>query len=391
MKRRWIGLVLVLSLLLSGCSWLDGSYVSITPHREQSGSDPSEVVSATNYTELIDVLESFVASGREKGVINVANYELTPVENQMIAAERHILEIYPVGAYAVEDIRYELGTNSGKPALAVEITYRRSILEIRRIQSAENMEEAAELIGQALERLDTTLTIQVSNYRKTDLEQIVRNYAREHPQTVMEVPQVAFADYGSGYPRVVEITFSYQTDRDSLRQMKGQVKPVFDSAALYVSGEGSEKQKFSQLYSFLMERFDYKIETSITPAYSLLRHGVGDSRAFALVYEAMCRAAELDCRMVTGTRNGEPWTWNIIREGESYYHVDLLRSSQQGSFRKLLDNEMTGYVWDYSAYPECVAPVVPPTEGVEEIIPEETATDPTEQLPEETTQEPPEK
>lgn len=391
MKRRWIGLALALSLLLSGCSWLDGSYVSITPHREQSGSDPSEVVSATNYTELIDVLESFVASGREKGVINVANYELAPVENQMIAAERHILEIYPVGAYAVEDIRYELGTNSGKPALAVEITYRRSILEIRRIQRAQNMEEAAELIGQALERLDTTLTIQVSNYRKTDLEQIVRNYAREHPQTVMEVPQVTFADYGSGYPRVVEITFSYQTDRDSLRQMKGQVKPVFDSAALYVSGEGSEKQKFSQLYSFLMERFDYKMETSITPAYSLLRHGVGDSRAFALVYEAMCRAAELDCRMVTGTRNGEPWTWNIIREGESYYHVDLLRSSQQGSFRKLLDNEMTGYVWDYSAYPECVAPVVPPMEGAEESIPEETTTEPTEQLPEETTQETPEK
>ena len=50
---------------------------------------------------------------------------------------------------------------------------------------------------------------------------------------------------------------------------------------LYVSGEGEDFQKFSQLDGFLMERFDYKFETSITPAYSLLHHGVGDSRAFA--------------------------------------------------------------------------------------------------------------
>ena len=72
------------------------------------------------------------------------------------------------------------------------------------------------------------------------------------------------------------------------------MKPVFESAVLYVSGDGAEKQKFSQLYAFLMERFDYKVETSITPAYSLLRHGVGDSRAFATVYAAMCRLAGLE-------------------------------------------------------------------------------------------------
>ena len=356
MKHKWICILLAFSLLLSGCSWMDGSYFSVTPHREQTGSDPSEVVSASNYSELVDVLEGFVAAGRESGVINVANYTVAPVETQMQAAERHIREIYPIGAYAVEDIRYELGTNTGKPALAVEIRYCRSLLEIRRIQSAENMKEAEELIGQALEKFDSVLTIQVNNYKQTDLEQIVRDYAWENPQTVMEMPQVVFADYGSGYPRVVELTFTYQTSRDSLRQMLSQVKPVFDSAVLYVSGEGSQHQKFSQLYSFLMERFDYTLETSITPAYSLLRHGVGDSRAFAVVYSAMCRAAGLDCSTVTGTHNGEPWTWNMIRDGEQYYHVDLLRSNLQGGFSKYTDGEMTGYVWDYSAYPACSQP-----------------------------------
>ena len=148
--------------------------------------------------------------------------------------------------------------------------------------------------------------------------------------------------------------------------MQSQVKPVFDSAALYVCGEGSENQKFSQLYAFLMERFDYKVETSITPSYSLLRHGVGDSRAFATVYAAMCRAAGLECIVVTGTRSGEPWSWNIICEDGYYWHVDLLHSNEGGRFRKVLDADMEGYVWDYSAYPLCDnAPVM------DETVPEE--------------------
>ena len=108
---------------------------------------------------------------------------------------------------------------------------------------------------------------------------------------------------------------------------------------------------FHIAFGFLTERFDYKMDTSITPSYSLLYHGVGDSRAFAEVYAAMCRQAGLECMIVTGTRDGAPWTWNMVRDGGEYYHVDLLRNS--GNFREYTDMEMTGYVWDYSAYPSC--------------------------------------
>ena len=182
----------------------------------------------------------------------------------------------------------------------------------------------------------------------------------------MEIPQVSQSDYGTGRDRVLELIFTYQTSRDALRRMQSQVQPVFDAASLYVSGEGKDYQKFSQLYAFLMERFDYKVEISITPAYSLLRHGVGDSRAFATVYAAMCRSAGLECMTVTGTRSGEPWTWNIILDDGCYYHVDLLRSNVNSQFQEYTDTQMENYVWDYSAYPVCIG-----TEA------EEETTDPT--------------
>lgn len=351
MKLRLTILVLLCTLMLGGCSWPDGSYYSVTPHREQTGSIRTENLTVSNYEELLDAMEAVVAKGTETCVINVVNYDSFQLEENLPNASYHIRKVYPIGAYAVENLHYEIGSNTGKTAVALNITYRHSRTEIRKIRNVRNAEDVHRLIGEALEDFDTALVLQMEDYVEMDVVQLVQDYAMTNPQNVMEIPSVTEEVHGIGKSRVLELTFSYQTSREALRLMQSQVKPVFDSAVLYVSGEGAQSQKFSQLYGFLMERFDYKIETSITPAYSLLRHGVGDSRAFATVYAAMCRGAGLECITVTGTRSGEPWTWNIIRQDENYWHVDLLRCNEQGKFRRQLDMEMSGYVWDYSAYP----------------------------------------
>ena len=377
MKIRIAVFLLALSLLMTGCSWLDGSYVSVTPHREQRQETLTEVVSAANYQELMEALKDLVATGTESGVINVAEYPQKNLESGMTLAIRQIRSSDPVGAYAVEDITYELGTNSGMPAIAVTVSYRHSSMEIRMIRRFSNMDSVRSAVDQALESYDAGVVLLVERYQQTDFSQLVQDYAESHPDKVMETPQVSAGIYGTGEARVVELTFTYQTSRDALRQMQSQVQPVFNAAALYVSGDGADRQKFSQLYAFLMERFDYTLETSITPAYSLLRHGVGDSRAFATVYAAMCRGAGLECITVTGTRDGEPWTWNIILDDGHYFHVDLLRCSESGAFRESTDGEMHGYVWDYSAYPECPEVYVP--------VPEEDA--PSRQEPSEETEE----
>lgn len=385
MKGKILILLLTVSLLLCGCSLFEGSYVHVTPYLEQTAQNRSEAVSASNYRQLRSVVEAMVGQGLETGVIHVADFDQRLVEKHMNAVAFHVRETYPVGAYAVEDIEYEIGTSSGRPAIAVTITYRHSRIEIQRIRTVRNMESAEALIGAALDNRESVLVLKVDEYADTDFSQIVKDYGEENPDTVMEIPQVATAAYGAGTSRVIELTFTYQTSRDSMRTMQSQVQTVFDSAALYVRGDGSDSQKLSQLYGFLMERFDYKKETSITPTYSLLCHGVGDSRAFAVVYAAMCRQAGLDSRIVVGTRDGEPWVWNMVCNGGNYFHVDLLRSSMEGGFRMYLDGQMDGYVWDYSAYPRCNESYQPPVveEIREEEVPEETFA-PEETLPEET-------
>ena len=352
MKKRLAVLLLVFGVTLSGCQWLDGSYLSVTPHMEQMEADQADVISASSYMDLINALREQISLGSESATIHRTDYPAGAVESSMAGAIRYVMQTDPLGAYAVEEIHYEIGSSGTLPAVAVTVHYRVDANKIRYIRRVDTVEAAQAPVTDALERYDTSIVMLVEKYEEMDFIQLVQTYAAEHPQIVMETPQVTENLYGQGQSRVVALTFTYQNSRENLRKMHAQVEPVFNAAALYVSGDGSQRQKFSQLYAFLMERFDYKIETSLTPAYSLLRHGVGDSRAFASVYAAMCRSAGLDCQVVTGTRNGEPWTWNLVVDEGTHYHVDLLRSLEQGDFREYRSWEMEEYVWDYSAYPD---------------------------------------
>lgn len=359
MKRTLLPLFFALSLLLGGCGWLNGSFVSVTPHEAPKQVAHADTITAANYKDFLAALKQLVAAGTEVAAIHVEEYPEKALEVGVRRAVYNVMHSDPIGAYAVEDIQYEIGSSSGLPAVSIAVTYRHNSTELQRIRRAVSIPQVQIIVANALESYEAGIVLLVGQYEDTDFSQFVQDYAREHPETIMEIPQVTQALYGTGESRVVELIFSYQTSRDSLRRMQAQVKPVFESAVLYVSGDGDDYQKFSQLYAFLMERFDYKLETSITPSYSLLRHGIGDSRAFAQVYAAMCRDAGLTCMTVTGTRDGEPWTWNIILDGEEYYHVDLLRCSERGKYRELTDEEMEGYVWDYSDYPACTGKPVP--------------------------------
>ena len=368
--------ILLLCLILTGCSWMDGNFHSVTVHEEHAQSGGSTDMSAANQEELLAALENLIGSGREKGIIYVGDYDQRLVEEGMAQAVQTTLTATPLGAYAVADIRYELGSNGGKPAIAVEIAYLHGRAEILKIRQAADMETAAAVIQKALTNCDPGIVLYIEAYSELDIGQLVEDYAEEYPQYIMEVPQVAAGTYPEdGASRILELKFTYQNSRDDLRQMKSHVTSMFDAAALYVSSDDSDEVKLSQLYSFLMERFDYQLDTSITPSYSLLRHGVGDSRAFAVVYAAMCRQSGLECYMVTGTRNGEPWYWNIVLDGEYYYHVDLLRCNELGGFLEFNDDNMTGYVWDYSAYPECPGVILPPADTSDD-RPQESVTEP---------------
>ena len=354
MKRliAMTALVIALSMILGGCGfWMDGTRVSVTPHLQQNDQANADWASPSTYTDLRNTLKSKIAGGETNGTISVSPVDEETVRYYMDTAIRYLQNNDPVCAYAVDSITYEPAVSSQETVVAFQINYLHPRAEILRIRQTDSINEATAVISAAMDSYEPSAVMRIKSFEMTDFVQLVQDYANNNPSVIMEIPEVRVGVYpDQGDDRIVELQFTYQTSRQTLLDMRERVEPVFTSAELYVKGATQISDIYSQLYSFLMERYDYRIESSITPTYSLLLQGVGDSRAFANVYAEMCRKAELDCRVVFGTKNGEPWVWNMVRLRGVYYHVDLLQCSQDGQFRMYTDDEMTGYVWDDIAY-----------------------------------------
>ena len=350
MKKNIFALLLAAILLLSGCnSWLGGHYASVNPFEEQDFRPQQAVLKPKNYEDIVRILINMIHTGQQSRTISMEQMQ-GKWREIVDKAVNYVGNVYPMGVYAIMDIAYQITENEDIPAMTVEIAYHRSIAEIGAVETTEDEDEIIAAIQQALRNVNMKVAFYVKNEYEIDFSKVILEYAMMYPQYVMEVPRVSMASYPKvGEERIVELNFSYDTNRTVLLQMQDQVNPIFNAAKI-VSGEGTAVGKYTRLYSFLMNYHEYTIQTSITPAYSLLYSGIGDSKSFAMVYSAMCRQAGLDSKVISGTYEGKAWHWNMVRIDEEIYYIDLLQCREQGRFSYLTEDEMHGYVWENTVY-----------------------------------------
>ena len=350
MKKLRLWIVVLAIMMFCGCSaWMNGSYASVTPHKEQNFLPEQTMMTPKSYEDVVKILENMVKAGQHRSTISMDEME-EDWQDYIEDIVDYVQDVCPIGAYAVSEITYDISNNKGKSALSVDISYRRSIADIDAVMYAQTTEEIADILHNALNTFSVCVTVCVEDYAGYNFEKMVQEYALIYPQYVIEIPRVSATMYPrDGDDRIVELVFNYDTSRATLQNMQEQVGRIFSAAEMYVSGDGMPTEKYAQLYAFLMNRYDYTLKSSGTPAYSLLYHGVGDSKAFASVFSAMCRQAGLACEVISGTRSGETWYWNMIRVEDKTYYVDLLRCQEMDKFFYKSAWEMAEYDWNFPA------------------------------------------
>ena len=378
MKMRWIipGLAL---LLLTGCGLVQNSYLSVEEHYDpyayheetqpSTEPEPTEptLQNAASYFAVKSILRGFVTEGVEHGSFLYAQSS-GDVDETLRRAFNDVKTEDPIGAYAIDYMEYTRHRNGDGWLVTVDAVYRRSASEIDAIRSVRGNDAALELIHQTIDQLGTAVTLQVSGYRELDFAAEIRQYCLAHPNLVVKLPQIAVDIYPeSGNVRVVELHFSYDLDRDTLRGMQSDVASVLSSAESYARYAAEDRSKLELLYTFLTTRFSYQEDREGGSVYRLLCEGVGNCESFAAVTAYLCGRIGVDCRIVEGTCRSEtesdeagealtfPYVWNIVTIDGVSWHVDLQACALAGEeeCRLLLDEEMVGYEWDREAYPAC--------------------------------------
>ena len=163
MKKMIVVLMLV-TLLLSGCSWMDGEYHSVKPHASEGSQQQNDtVVTVSGYNDLRDALVKLVTSGRPEQTFYLSGIDEELVNQYMNTAIMHVFQNSAVGAYAVDHIDYEYGNSGGTSAIAVDVTYAHSRQEILRIKNTTDMEGVESLLTNALNNCDASVVIKVSS------------------------------------------------------------------------------------------------------------------------------------------------------------------------------------------------------------------------------------
>lgn len=128
-KTRPLALLLSLGLVLglAGCgSMLERSYASVTPHTQFSDeSDSGSVLRAETYQGLVSALLHLVEQGAEKGELRLYQYSSVTgaAASDVDQACLEVTQEDPLGAYAVDYIKYDVEQTVSYYQIDVKLAY----------------------------------------------------------------------------------------------------------------------------------------------------------------------------------------------------------------------------------------------------------------------------
>lgn len=126
----------------------------------------------------------------------------------------------------------------------------------------------------------------------------------------------------------IQYTMSYHSDAEQEAKLTAAVAEAM--AKLELNGLG-EAKKITKIHDYICNHVDYAYnskEEQIYTAYGALCTGKAVCQGYAVLFYRLCKEAGLSVRIISGTGNGGPHAWNIVRLGSKYYNVDCTWDGQ---------------------------------------------------------------
>lgn len=354
MRKIICAVMAALMLLSTGCSsMLNRDYSSVTVHSATPTAEgDANTMRVQNYQELVNALIYLINQGEESGSIRYSGEE-ADFKKLMDEACLEVKQEDPLGAYAVDYIKYSVISIVGSYEADVQITYRRTREQVASIVDATGAAAIRSELSRALSSFDTEVVLRISYFEEDEayIQQLVRQAYLSNPATALDFPDAQVAMYPeSGQQRIVEVTLTYHQSLQTLESWRNSLSREAERICQPLT-ELTIKEKLDGITGTLQSMGAYSAQGGST-AYDALLGGGGDSQGVALAFSLLCRQVGVTCSVVDGQKNGQSHFWNVVQTASGYRHVDLSRT---GSVTYNVDQTMTqqGYVWDTQQVPAC--------------------------------------
>lgn len=129
----------------------------------------------------------------------------------------------------------------------------------------------------------------------------------------------------------IKYTMAYHSNAEQEAKLTEAVAAAMEK--LQLNGL-SEAKKITKIHDYICNHVDYaynSTEEQIYTAYGALCTGKAVCQGYAVLFYRLCKEAGLSVRVISGTGNGGPHAWNIVRIGSKYYNVDCTWDGQDAA------------------------------------------------------------
>ena len=277
-------------------------------------------------------------------------------EEQMLdEACLEVVQEDPLGAYAVEYIKYSVTPIVGSYEANVQITYRRTREQVAAIVDATGTAAIRSELSEALSEFSSEVVLRISYFEEDSeyIRQLMREAYLSNPASALDFPDAQITMYPeTGQRRIVEVLLTYHQSRQTLESRRNSLQREADRL---LTQAGVQEDVLSQLVRLVRQTCSYQ-EGGGSTAYDALLEGTADSQGMALALALLCQRTQpaLSCTVVDGQWNGVSHLWNVVQTAGGYRHVDLTQSGEP-VFRTDQEMAAAGYTWDSERVPVCTA------------------------------------
>jgi hypothetical protein len=342
-RKGLLALLLCAALALTGCaSMLERSYAQESVHdRAPTTEEDSSILRAEDYRDLVSAVYYVVSQGLTAGTIRLYNYT-RDVDSDLAAACLEVAREDPLGAYAVDYIKYDYTRIVSYYEATVEVVYRRTQEQVASMVSATGSSAIRAELQQAMAQFRPEVVLRISYFTEgTDIGQLLREAYYNAPATAMGLPEAEINIYpDQGSQRVVEVLLTYPLEAEQAQARAEELEQRVQ-ALTEEHGVRPGESTAAGLASLLRRLADPDPEGGST-AYDALVGGRADSEGLALAFALLAQSADLEAQVVEGTVGEEPRFWNSLRLEEGTRYLDVTEGIALWTGEEL---QRMGYHW----------------------------------------------